>query len=590
MVIPRKASSEESRPDFAAPIGERFYHSAGICDTVPMNSRLRIVVLLALVGALTGQREVGEKPSPSGGPLSPEQAAYRVIAYDLALEVDPARRFIDGSLTAEVELLSAIRELVLDLDSPLRVESVHSLEPAAGALEFHRTDTQVLIGLPPDAGVNDELRVRIAYSGHPRVAARPPWHGGFVWKETADGQPWVAVACQLSGADLWWPNKDHPSGEPERMDIRITVPEPLVVASNGTLQSVTPPRPGVRTFHWRTVNPINPYSVSINIAPYVTISDSYRSVAGELVPVTYWVLPENLEKGAALFPQFARHLRFFEETVGPYPFRNEKYGVAEVPYLGMEHQTIIAYGHDYSNNEYGFDWLHFHELAHEWFGNLVTAADWNDFWLHEAFASYLEAMYAESLGGREALGAYMTRFRGRVRNDQALAPRETMDSVQKYFSPPDFTRSDPDVNFKGAWVLHSLRYLIGDEAFLESLRRFAYPTEELERATDGSQCRFATTDDFRRTVEQVSGRDLGWFFEVYLRQPVLPELKVNQKGGKLYLRWVTPDTLLFPMPVEVRIGDERRRTEVPAGGVGVEVGEEREVFVDPDQWLLRDQT
>ncbi len=551
--------------------------------------RRLFLLMLVLQFSLNAQRDLGVRPTPSGGALSPEQAAYGVLTYDLAIEIDPGRRFIEATAILEAELKGPLAELVLDLDHPLEVKGVWLWRETWVPVTFRRTEAQIWASLPSIGPVGAVRKLRIDYAGHPREAQKPPWVGGFVWEKTGSGQPWIAVACQVDGADLWWPVKDHPSGEPQRMDLRVTVPEPLVVVSNGTLQDVSRPRKGFQTFHWRVSNPINPYNVTVNIAPYRTIEDTYRSISGESVPVTFWVLPEDLDEGRRLFPQFSRQLRFLEEKLGPYPFRNEKYGVAQVPYLGMEHQTIIGYGNRFQDNEHGFDWLHFHELAHEWWGNLVSAADWNDYWLHEGFASYMEALYAEHLKGGDALRSYLSGFRTRLRNRDALAPRESRTSVEKYFVPPDFTVTDGDVNFKGAWILHSLRFLIGDDAFFESLRRFAYPTPDLETVTDGSQCRFATTEDFQRTVERITGRDLSWFFEVYLRQPKLPELRAHQEAGMLHLDWATPGDLPFPMPVEVQIGEERRRAEVPAGGARLPVGGAQQVSIDPDGWLLREQ-
>jgi aminopeptidase N len=161
------------------------------------------------------------------------------------------------------------------------------------------------------------------------------------------------------------------------------------------------------TYDWFISTPVNNYGVSVSIAPYRLIEEPYRSVTGETFPFQFWVLPEHYQEGLRVFPQFKRHMRFFEETLGPYPFRIDKYGVAESPYLGMEHQSIIAYGSDFTDNEAGFDGLHFHELSHEWWANMVTAADWKDWWLHESFGSYMEALYAEYLNGTQAYHEYI---------------------------------------------------------------------------------------------------------------------------------------------------------------------------------------
>lgn len=527
---------------------------------------LAVSILLALsASAARAQRELGVKATDSGGPLMPEQAAYDVKSYDLALSVNPSEQSIAGELTVSALIVHPTAWLVLDLDTPLRVLAVteQGNTRSLGALQFERRGGKIWIAFSSTKQPGAQVSVSVKYEGKPRVAPRPPWVGGFVWATTPSGAPWVTVACQSDGADIWWPCKDHPSDEPERMSLHITVPEPLVVAANGKLQSVVKNPDKTQTFNWLISNPINNYDVSINVAPYRTVEGQFKSVAGESVPVFFYALPENYEKAQLLFTQFLEHLKFLESHLGPYPFRSEKIGVAETPYLGMEHQTITAYGNQYRNNAYGFDGLLFHEIGHEWWGNLVTASDWRDMWIHEGFQSYMDALYAGQLKGEEGYRQYMAGLRRGIGNVQPVAPREARSTTQIYFRAPDYVNSDGDIYNKGAWILHSLRYLIGDRAFFTALRRMAYPEPWMEKLRDGRQCRFVTTDDFRRIAEEASGRKLDWFFEVYLRQPKLPRLVSETRDGQLVLRWEVPEGLPFPMPVEVELGSKTARIEMP---------------------------
>ena len=206
------------------------------------------------------------------------------------------------------------------------------------------------------------------------------------------------------------------------MTLRITVPQPLIVASNGRLIEVLENEDGTQTFHWHTSFPISNYNVALNIAPYETITGDYTSVAGDTIPVTYWVLPENKSKGDVLFLEILEHLNFYERTLGPYPFRAEKYGIAETPHLGMEHQSIIAYGNKYRGGPHGYDWLHHHELGHEWWGNLVTVPDWRHFWIHEGLCTYMQNLYAEEREGTMAYHHAMYANRQRVDNENPMVP------------------------------------------------------------------------------------------------------------------------------------------------------------------------
>ncbi|MFW6089409.1 MAG: M1 family aminopeptidase, partial [Gemmatimonadota bacterium] len=323
------------------------------------------------------------------------------------------------------------------------------------------------------------------------------------------------------------------------------------------------------------------------------VETEFASVAGDSFPVMFFVLPEDEAEGRALFAEIVEHLEFYEELLGPYPFRADKYGVAQTPHLGMEHQTIIAYGAGFDpgamtgGRDWGFDALHHHELAHEWWGNLVTNADWKDMWLHEGFGTYMQALYAERLGGTERYHEYMASMRSGIGNRAPVAPRESRTAGEIYFD------SGGDIYSKGAWVLHTLRGLIGDDAFFAALRRMAYPDSARLEETAGEQVRFATTDDFLRIAEEESGRELDWFFEVYLRQPVLPELVATREGDPdadvVRISWDAPGGLPFPMPVDVELAGELRRLEVPASGaVELAVPADAEIRLDPEGWILRE--
>lgn len=554
-------------------------------------SLFSLLFLVLLSSAVYAQRDLGVRPTESGGPLMPEQAAYDVTFYDLALTVNPQEQSIRGVLTASARIVQPTAWFVLDLDAPLTVDAVAALDSGdqASPLRFERREGRIWIAFPATKQPGESVKVRVAYNGKPRVAPRPPWVGGFIWSKTPKGDPWVAVACQMDGADIWWPCKDHPSDKPDAMALHITVPQPLVVAANGRLQSVVKNNDNTQTFNWYISTPIQNYAMSINIAPYRTIEGEYKSITGETVPVTYWVLPENYEKGVKLFPQISQGIRFLEETLGPYPFRAEKIGIAETPYLGMEHQTITAYGNNYRNNTYGFDGLLFHELGHDYWANMVTASDWRDFWLHEGFQSYMDALYAGRMKGDEGYAQYMAGIRRGILNLQPVAARESRTTTQVYMLPPDYVKSDGDIYSKGAWILHTLRYLIGDKPFFTALRRMAYPDPKMESVKNGKQTRFATTDDFLNIAEAASGKDLDWFFEVYLRQPKLPRLVSEVKENQLLLRWETPAGLQFPMPVEVQMGNDVRRVEMTNGTATVPLLSGQQPIIDPKNRILKEQ-
>ncbi|MEO0741395.1 MAG: M1 family metallopeptidase [Bacteroidota bacterium] len=578
-----------------------------------MFARFSLLITLAVAASASLAAQSNPR-NTSGGLLDPRQSAYDVHYYDLDLAIDPEAEAIEGTLTVHAAVRDSVDVLVLDLDTKLAVRAAfdHSADFVATgpvALGIQRDAGHLLLHLGRTLVAGDSLVVEVVYGGQPHVAERPPWQGGFTWARTVGGQPWVAVSCQGEGADLWWPTKDHPSDEPDSMRIALTVPEGLIAASNGQLRQTTETEaegnpqagPATRTFDWFVSTPINNYTVTAYVAPFRVLSDTYTSVTGETIPVTFYVLPERAEEAEALLPYFKDDLRAFEELFGPYPFRADKYGIGHTPYLGMEHQTMISYGSTFEPNAFGFDWLHNHELAHEWWGNLVTARDWNDFWIHEGIGTYAQALTAERHGGLDGYRRYLLQQRRLINNRRPVAPRESRTTKQMYFAEDG--QSDGDIYYKGAWIMHTLRWLTrgtdgDDEVFHHILRRMAYPDPAMELVTDGSQCRFSDTDEFLRIAEEVSGLDLDGFVEVYLRRAGLPRLQTQRvsraRDRGLALRWVLPDGPLpegmtFEVPVEVTVNGEAQRVLMPGGEGFLALPDDAEVEIDATTWLLMDE-
>ncbi|HVF48125.1 MAG TPA: M1 family aminopeptidase, partial [Pyrinomonadaceae bacterium] len=340
------------------------------------------------------------------------------------------------------------------------------------------------------------------------------------------------------------------------------------------------------TYNWRMTNPIANYSLVFNAAPYRLIEDSVKSVSGDMIPIKFYILRENYDKGAKLIEETKKYNAFLEKYLGPFPFRSQKLGIVETPHLGMEHSTHIAYGNKYKFAPDGFDWLMLHEFGHEWWANLVTASDWRDFWIHEGFQSFMDTLWVEETKGKEAYFEAMKKRAKAFRNMQPVAPRESKIAYQVYMAEPDYLKSDGDIYGKGAYVLHTLRYLIGDDAFFRSLRRMAYPTKEMETWTDGRQGRLVNTDDFLTIAEAESKMELDWFFNLYLRQPKLPKLVSEVTGGVLNLQWETPNNMPFRMPVDVIIAGSPKRVAFEDGKARIPFSGTPPV-VDPNGWVLK---
>ncbi len=542
------------------------------------------IFIILLIGSLVHKSMGQAAIYDSGGMTYSHQAAYDTKYYDLSVQVFPEEKSIAGQVSIHASCIHPLDVLVIDLDTLFQINAVKDLKESSSKELFYERDEahpgKVWIDLGRTYQPGENMEVSITYSGSPREAPRPPWDGGFTWTETADGSPWIATSCQLNGSDIWWPSKDHVSDEPDSMAIHIRVPSNLIAASNGRLIQEETHNDGTTTFHWFVSNPINTYNVALNIAPYQLIEGQLDCVDGSTYPVTFWVLPEDYEKGLKLFPEILDHLRFYEKLLGPYPFRADKYGVAQTPHLGMEHQTIIAYGANFDNTrgglDYGFDWLHHHELGHEWWGNLVTCSDWRDMWIHESFDGYMQALYMEHQEGPKGATRYFSRMLS-APLDMTVAPM-AYQTIGEIYQTRFFS--------KGAWALHSLRFLMGDDPFFQLLRRMCYPDPGLEKVTDGRQTRFASTKDFVHLAESIYGASLDWFFSIYLRQPALPELLVERNDDTVKLSWVTDAPNPFEMPIEVRINDEMTKLKMTDGEDIIKADAGATIYIDPNLHVL----
>lgn len=544
---------------------------------------------LAATSAQAQTVKPGEPPltattKESGGPISPERAALHLDHADLAIEVFPATQRIAGVATLTITSAIAQKALQIDLDRNLPVTAISVDGTALAPADWSNPEGRLTVTLPRPLKAGGKAEVKISYGGTPHVAVRPPWDDGMVWARTPgpDRQPWIASTAEGYGCDLFWPCLDFPRGEPDMVDLRVTVPKNLKVAGNGKLIGTDMLPDGRSTWHWRARSP-NPYSVTLQIAPYKLIQADFKSRFGNVIPMEYWYLPGRDEKARKLFAEFAPALDFYERVIGPYPWGDEKMGVAETPHLGMEHQTINAYGNDYKQYPSGFDEIFQHELGHEWFGNQMSAGNWDDYWLHEGFAQYMQPLYGRWREGEARYAVMMEEFRLQITNHAPIVSGQIRTEEQVY----EEANGGPgqDIYVKGAWILHTLRNLIGDDRFFDATRRLVYGRPDPRPGNFTP--RFASTPDFIKIVNDVTGRDMQWFFDVYLYQAPLPELVEARQGDTLTLRWKVANDKPFPLPVEISVDGKLRTVEMPRGTATLSVPADAHVVVDPDSRILK---
>lgn len=547
------------------------------------------ILALSAGAALAQSQAAAETPRESTAftlatdqPRTAEQLAMQFDKADLSIKVIPDDRAIDAVAVLDFTALAPLDRLVVELDTLLTISSVQVDGVEVASDRWTNPEGRLTVDLPQTLPTGGKTALRIAYAGQPRVAPRAPWNGGFVWSTAPSGEPWIATAVQGEGCDLFWPCIDSPHGEPGRVDLHITAPSGLSAPSNGRFLGKQDHGDGWTTWNWTAKQP-NTYAVALNIGPYEQVTADYASRFGNTIPMTYWHLKtDDPAKVQALFAEFPRMLDFFEATVGPYPFGDEKMGVVETPHLGMEHQTINAYGNEYKLDGRGYDWLLQHEFAHEWFGNQLTNQNADDMWLHEGLGSYMQPLYGRWLHGDRYMQTELADQRRGLINKYPVVSGspKTEDEVYNSENGPG-----NDIYSKGSLISHSLRMLIGDAAFHQAVTRLVYGRPDPRPGNFAPIYR--STQDFLDIVNDVTGKDYGWFFRGYLYNAALPVLSETRENGRLKLAWTTGDGAAFPMPVEVEI-DGSLRTVAMTGGRGeITVPDGAHVLIDPANKLLR---
>ena len=474
----------------------------------------------------------------SGGKLKPLQANMDIRHYTLALDVDIPNQSINGY--TEIDLITALPTDTLLLDL------VHFLDVTLITMNkrsktFYRDGD--LLYIVDKAGFKaGRQSIKINYNGKPPVAVNPPWQGGFSWKKDNAGNPWVVINCQLEGGKVYFPCKDHPSDEPnEGADLFITVPKGLIVAGPGLLQNVSTKK-DKQTFHWKTNYTISNYCILFNIGKYAIVKRTYTTIEGNNVPMEFYVLEEDKANAEKILDLRKRDTRVLEKYFGEYPWAKEKIGIAQVPNPGMEHQTMITYGDkvgkfiltkvgnwDYSANL-------FHEFAHEWFANKVTNKDWAHMWIQEGITTYSEALFCREANGERGYDSMIVMFKNSIRNQKPVVQGEAMNSGDAYYS---------DIYPKGAFFMHTLRYLLGDEVFFSTLKKLA-------TAPQYTYNNFVTTDDVEQLFSKASGKALKPLFDFYLRTTKLLEITVKQTGFNEYA--IRSENLPMALPVDILTG------------------------------------
>ncbi len=464
---------------------------------------------------------------------------WDVKKYDLSVEPDFAMKSIKGSNIISFEITKDVNNptFQIDLQEPIKADKVEAGFPITN---YEQEGDFIWIRANKSFKKGEKYMIKVTFSGNPTIAKNAPWDGGWVFTKDKNGNPWMSAADEGIGASVWLPVKDIWSDEPDNgIVMKIITPKDLVGVGNGRLISKKAEGDKM-AYTWEVKNPINAYSIIPNIGKYTNFKDTFSGEKGKL-DLDYWVLDYNLDKAKKQFQQVKPMLSAFEYWFGPYPFYEDSYKLVESPYLGMEHQSSVAYGNGYQNGYLGrdlsgtgvglnWDFIIIHESGHEWFANNITAKDQADMWVHESFTNYSEVLFTEKYMDKKSAEVYAQGIRNIIRNDTPI--------IGKYGVRNE---GSGDMYPKGASMIHTIRQAINDdEKFRQILRGL---NKDFYHQT-------VTTGQIENYISKKSGIDFSGVFDQYLRTTQVPVLEYTQKGDELKFRY-TDTVTNFKLPIIV---------------------------------------
>ncbi len=483
------------------------------------------------------------------GSLRIERTCYDVKTYDLHIRIDTSGRGLSGSNRIGFVALADFKTLQIDLFSNMEISKITA---QGNELKFRREFNAVFVDMHDEVKAGEKNSITVYYSGKPLIAKNPPWDGGFTWQKDHNGKMWITVSCQGIGASVWWPCKEDAGDEPDRMNIQCNVPTGMRCVANGQEEEPVVSLDGTTTYKWAISYPINNYGVSINIGDYVHWHDIYHAADGDTLALDYYVLSYNFEKSKVQFEQVKPMLACYEKYLGKYPFWRDGYALIETPYLGMEHQSGIAYGNKFKKGYAGmdrsgmnlpFDYIIIHESGHEWWGNSLSSKDMADMWIHESFCTYSEAIYVECTYGYDTAMTYVNALRGTVANQRPIIGTYGINR-----------EGHSDMYVKGMLFLNTLRHVVNnDELWWPMIKNMSDTTFKYQSLDYSDVVKF---------FDEKTGLNLDSFFAQYVKNAALPEFsyKLKKKGGKYQLqyRWNAKVTD-FNMPIDILISGKKQR-------------------------------
>lgn len=478
---------------------------------------------------LAYKNKIFTKADTIRGSITPERAWWDVLRYDITVQPDFNTRFTKGDNLITYQVTDYEQPAMqIDLQAPLKIDSI--ILDNKLPVRFYQLGNVWYLHTPKQALFSIH-KIRIYFQGHPQIAVRPPWDGGWTFTRDSSGHPWMTVCCQGNGASLWYPCKDHQSDEPDQgATLTMIAPSNLTAVSNGGKIGEHKNINGTTTTKWGVKNPISNYCIIPYIGDYTSFSDTFHGEAGPL-DITYHVLKDDLQKAKNYMPFEVHHmLRSMEYWFGPYPFYEDGYQLVEVQHTGMEHQSAVAYGNwfahgyrgkDLAGNGWGSKWdfIIVHESGHEWFGNNITSKDVADMWIHESFTNYSETLYVEYRWGKKAGNEYNYGIRRNIRNDRPILGRFGVNES-----------GSGDMYYKGSNMIHAIRHSMANDSLFRSILR-GLNSHFYHQTVTGKQ--------IETYICKNAGFDYLPVFTQYLTTTQIPKLDLhfNRDSTQLAFKW-----------------------------------------------------
>jgi aminopeptidase N len=516
------------------------------------------------------QQLVHTKENMLWGEYSKYRSNNDLLSYDLTIKVEPEKKYISGNNKIRFKMLKDDSTIQIDLYENLNINKIlHNKKP----LKYTRESNAVYIHFDKALKANEIAEIDFHYSGYPATTGR---FGCFTFQKDNLGKHWINTACQGSGSMVWWPTKDQQRDEVDKMVMRISVPSDLMDVSNGRLINTRILGDGFTEYVWLTNNPINNYSVSLNIGNYVHFGETLDNLT-----LDYYVLEQDLDKAKKQFKQAKPMMVTYQKYFGEYPFIEDGYKLIQSPYSGMEHQSAVTYGNGFENGYIGgigrgtgrdwtgvgislkFDFIIIHETGHEWFGNSLTSNDFSDSWIHEGWCTYAEAVYVEDQFGYQNAIKYINGYKNKVDNTYPL------------IGPPSVSHwPTSDIYFKGALFINTLRHVINDDKkWWAGVKQYT---------TQFKKQNFYTTDVLN-FFNAYFDYDFEKIFDQYLYFNELPTLEIQKSNNTFKYRFKS-NVVGFEMPIALNIDGKKK--VVTASNIWKTVGFTQSVKVYEDLYYI----